>query len=471
MKGFKIKNIKYKLNSWIVTVVVIAAVILLNLIITTLSAKVPLKIDLTRGQQFEITNETKTALKDLPQEVKLSVIGTEDKASAVTKEYINRYKAMSSKISVAYLDIYKNQPILYDYEQKGENLSEGDILLECNGNYKIVSGAGLYSQTFSPDAGEQNYSFELESKLTNAIVTVSGMMKESVIYFLEGHGEQQPRTFLETIKMQGHKTETISILTSEIPEDARLLITYAPSADFSLDECEKIDKFLEKGGNLIASFIPGGQKMERFEGYLSEWGITVQPEFVLEQDSNYVIEGDVRIFRPTLIEHEITKNIISQKLPYIAAGSISFKMASENSQRATVKSLMTTTTKAIAVDPLSVDASSGELKGPFNLVVVSAREYPEVSRVMTIGSTASLELSSQQVNTRANVDFSANLISYMTNNTENLQIAPKIVTTGQILTEKLTESGVTLMYLGLVWVLPIIIIIAGLVIWLKRRYL
>ena len=467
------KNIKYKLNSWVITAVVIVGVILLNLIITTLSTKIPLKIDMTKGQQFEITTETKENLKALSKDIKLTVIGTEEQASPIIKEYITRYKSMTGKLSVEYIDIYKNQPLLYSYEQKGENLSQNDILLECDGNYKIVSAAGIYSQTFSPDEGQQNYSFELESKLTNAIVTVSGMMKESVIYFLEGHGEQVSRGFSEIIKMQGHKTSVISIASAEIPEDARLLISYAPTADLTVDECERLDKFLENGGNLLVAYMPGGQRMERFESYLSEWGITPQHEIVLEKDANYKSANDA-IFLPNLIEHEITKNLISQKLSYIVAGSISFKIAAENTQRATVKSIMTTTNKAIGKNPLTsttYEAEEGDTKGPFNLVVISEKTYPEVSRVMAVGSVDSIEAGSQVTATRANTDFAANIISFMTNNTQNLQIAPKIVTTGQILPEKITEAGINLLYLGLVWILPIIIIVIGLVVWLRRRYL
>ena len=472
-KILNMKNIKYKLNSWVITAVVIIAVILVNLIITTLSAKIPLKIDMTKGQQFEITLETKNILKDLDRNIQVSVIGTEDQTSPLIKEYIDRYKSMSNKLSVTYVDIYKNQPLLYSYEQKGEKLSQSDILLECEGNYKIVAASTLTSQTFSPEEGQQNYSFELESKFTNAIVTVSGMMTESKVYFLEGHGEQQSTGFLEIVKTQGHKTETISIVNGEIPEDAKLLIAYAPSADFSLDECERIDKFLEKGGNFLVTYMPGVPNLERLSAYLSEWGITPENGIVLEKDQNYVMQ-DPAIFIPTLIEHETTKNLISKKLSYIVAGSISFKLSADNTQRATVKSVMTSTNKAIAKTGAvmsSYELEEGDIKGPFNLIAVSERTYPEVSRVIAIGATSSLEVSSQYEETRANVDFAANLISYMTNNTQNLQIAPKIITTGQILPEKLTSTGITLMYLGLVWILPIIVIVIGLVVWLRRRYL
>ena len=59
----KSKNTKYKLNSWIVSIVAIAAIVLVNAIFTGLEQKLPLKIDLTEAKQFEISAETKNVMK------------------------------------------------------------------------------------------------------------------------------------------------------------------------------------------------------------------------------------------------------------------------------------------------------------------------------------------------------------------------------------------------------------------------
>ena len=48
----KNKNTKYKLNSWIVSIVAIAAIVLVNAIFTGLEQKLPLKIDLTEAKQL-----------------------------------------------------------------------------------------------------------------------------------------------------------------------------------------------------------------------------------------------------------------------------------------------------------------------------------------------------------------------------------------------------------------------------------
>ena len=135
----KNKNLKYRLNSWVVTAVVIIAVILVNAIISSLSAKLPLKLDLTAAKQYDLTDQTKEVMKQLSIPVKLSVLGTEETISPITKEYIDKYKNMSPNMQVEYIDVYKNQSVLYSYQAKGETLSGGDLLFEAEGRYKIVS--------------------------------------------------------------------------------------------------------------------------------------------------------------------------------------------------------------------------------------------------------------------------------------------------------------------------------------------
>jgi hypothetical protein len=465
------KNIKYKLNSWVVTLAVVTAVVLINIIITNLSQKMPIKIDLTKGKQFEITAETKTAVSKIDKEIAVSVLGAEDTISPVIKEYITRYKNMSDKIKFTYVDVYKNQGLLQKYQAKGEELAQGDLLFEANGRYKIVKAAQLYSQTASFDEKQDNYSFELESKMTNAIVTVAGLMEESVVYYLEGHGEQKGQYFPEIIKNQGHKTSTISIVNADIPADAKLLISFVPTADFSQSECDKLDKFLDNGGNFLAVYSPGVGKLEKLDKYLEEWGIVAGQNMILEKEKSMVAKNEAMFF-PKMASHNITDNLIAQKLPLMFVGSISFDIITANVQKATVTPIIMTSEKAIGKKDLqteSTDFVEGDSKGPFNLAVVSEKTYPNTSRVMVIGSAYAVELPEELTGNKANSEFTSNAVSFLTNNKSNLSIAPKIVTQGKI--TGLSQLGMALMYYGLVWMLPLIILIVGIVIWLKRRYL
>lgn len=466
----KNKNTKYKLNSWIVSVAAIAAIVLVNAIFSGLEQKLPLKIDLTEAKQFEISAETKNAMKKLDKDVKVSVLGSEDNISPIITEYMNKYKAMSKNFSVEYIDVYKNQALLYTYQAKGENVSDGDLIVECGNQYKIIDSSSIYSDSMSL-GDEQMYSFDLETKLTNSIVTVSGMMKESVIYFLQGHGEGESSALKNNIDTMGYKNDTLNIINEDIPEDANLLITVTPSGDFTADECEKIDKFLDGGGNLFAVFTPGMPRLERFESYLGEWGITVHQDMVIENDDSKAIQSPL-IMLPELKDHDITKNLISQELTPIFYGTSSFDITDENTQRAEVTSLAESSSKSIGKTNLESSNTSfedGDIQGPLTLAAVAERTGDKPARIMVTGSAAALELPEQMTGTKANSQFVTSSVTWLTNNSTNLKISPKVITEGKI--TSLTKANTAVFYYVFVLGLPVIILIAGIVIWLRRRYL
>ena len=58
-------NKKYLVSSWIITALVIVAVIFLNLIASSLTTKFSLKIDLTEDSQYSISKETKEIMDKL----------------------------------------------------------------------------------------------------------------------------------------------------------------------------------------------------------------------------------------------------------------------------------------------------------------------------------------------------------------------------------------------------------------------
>lgn len=461
------KNIKFKFNSLIVTAVVIIAVILVNLIVTTLATKVDLKLDLTRSQKFDITDQTRSVMKQLSVPIDVKVLGKKDEVSLEIVEYLDRYSAMNSNFRVNYVDVYKNQSVFYTYVSKGENLQAGDIVLEYGDRYKIVSAASIYSQSISTVPGENKYSFDLEMKLTNAVVTLSGLMDESVVYLLEGHSEMTLSYLNRLLSEQGYKTGTVNILNSEIPNDAMMLISCIPAADFSAEECEKINNFLRAGGNFMVVYTAGVPSLPRLESYLSEWGINKTANLVLEQDANKIYNGNPIAIIAEMQQHDITASVISQNTPVLFVESMGFDVSKSNAQNAVPQVLINASNKAIGKMDLNAAQSlafeEGDVEGAVGMAVLSERDN---AKVMVIGSASAVEISSQYP---GNSQLISSMVSYLTDNGANLKIAPKEVTEGKI--TNLTKAGINVMYYTLVWGLPAVILVLGIVIWLKRRYL
>jgi len=460
------KNTKFKFNSLMVTAVVIVAVIFVNLIVTALASKVNLKLDLTRSQKFEITEQTQTVMKQLDKVINVKVVGKKDEINLEVAEYLDRYSAMNSNFKVSYIDVEKNQSVLYTYIAKGENLRMGDVVLEYLDRYKIVSASSLYTQTVSNVLGENKYNFDLEMKLTNAVVTLTGASEESAIYLLEGHSEAS-LTYLNTLlNEQGYKSQTINILNSEIPADAMTLISCVPAADYTAEECEKIDAFLQSGGNFIVISTAGVPELPRLESYLAEWGITKTSDIVVEHDANKMYNGIPFAIMADASEHEITASVISQKTPVLFSESVGYDVQKSNAQNAVPTVLVTSSEKSVGkanLDAATAAYEEGDDMGPVGMMVLSEKEN---SKVMVIGSASAVEISAQYP---GNAQLISSSVSYLTDNGGSLKIAPKVVTEGKI--TNLTKTGINVLYYSLVFAFPAIILAIGIVIWLKRRYL
>ena len=471
----KISNIKHRVNSWVVIAAVIAAVVLVNIIVSSLQNKLPLKIDITESKQYEITSQTKEVIKTLEKdasvtEIKLQILASRDTIESnipEIAEYIERYRNLSSKIKVEYVDVYTNQTLLNEYKAKGETLTVGDMIVSIGERYKVITLSNIYSETF--DLSETtNYTFNLEAKLTNAVVTVSGLMQEAKVYFLEGHGEQTLQTLPGILDMQDYSTDIISITNTDIPDDAQLVICAAPTADFTAEECERIDKFLENGGNFLAVFYPTTQTEERLpklKSYMQEWGITVNNDVVLELDESSIYQSPLYIY-PKFADNDIVKTISEQKLAMLVPQPVSIELADKNPQGASVSQLLTTTDKGLSKankEQLSAEVEEGDKNGTFTLAAVSERESTN-SRVMVLGSVHMLETGLE-----GNSMFMQNAVTWLTDNTNDFKISPKVISVGRI--TGLTQTMFNVFYILFVFVIPIIILAAGLVIWNRRRFL
>lgn len=73
------------------------------------------------------------------------------------------------------------------------------------------------------------------------------------MYVLEGHGESDlPETLADNIEKENIVTNTLSLLTvDEIPEDADVILSYAPQTDISEEEKEMLSDYAADGGKFL----------------------------------------------------------------------------------------------------------------------------------------------------------------------------------------------------------------------------
>ncbi len=469
---FKNSKFKYGVNATAISVGVIIGIILLNLIITSIVAKYPLKLDFSKDQVFEFSQQTKDILKSLSKPINVYAMypdNLENENVKQVKEFLNKYQAMSEQFKVQYIDPVKDPTFLRKYEAKGETVGEGSIILDDGSKAKVIG----FNEMFSQNQNTGETSILAEQKLTAAIAFMQGEAGKNIIYFVQGHGENENTGLSQTLSQENYEVKNVNLTSSAIQSDALAVVCIAPARDFLADEITKLDGYLSKGGKIFFALAPGQSAMPRLESYLQEWGIIVQNDLVIEGDANKVYRTYNQIIvAPDMQPHDITNKLLAQNLSFFVPNGRSFEISQSAAQGAKVTSLLKTTNNSwgkVNFPVKSITQEATDIKGPLNIAVVSEKLYDNFSaaRIFALGSIEALGSELLSEASYANGDFILNTFSWMTERKDQLSIRPKVISPEKLVITQ--QQSAIAFYVLLAF--PIFILAAGLIVWYRRRYL
>ena len=175
-------------------------------------------------------------------------------------------------------------------------LRSNTVIFSSGENYRVVtdhySGAG-FADFFMLDSSGSAYAYVGEEMIASMISWVLHD-EHKTAYLTQNHGETADIAFSNLLACAGYYVDVINLRTSEIPEDAGLVIISNPTTDFErgaevtvYTEIERLERYLAEGGNLYVALDPYARRMPVLEGFLGEWGITVSGE---EVDGSYYRE-------------------------------------------------------------------------------------------------------------------------------------------------------------------------------------
>ena len=466
------KRIKLKMGitSVVITAVVVACVIMFNAMVALLGEKLPLTIDLTGDKVYEFSDRTKDLMKNLDKEVCAYALipeGTSGEYVDYIKAYLDKYEHLSKNFKVKYIDPYQDPAFMNQYSDEKQQAGIGSVIIECENEFKVVPFEQIYTQSNITKVVE----IDMEKKVTNAIMSVTGNLSPAKIYFTEGHGEYIPQNMKALLMEEGYECESINLSVNSIAKDANVVFSVVPMEDFTAKERDALDDFLDRGGRFILVTYPAMKPMKRLDGYMAEWGLNLNYDYVVETDSESSLSAGQSIPIPIakLQEHTITTKLASSKSPLALPEAMSISVGKTKNGSSVTKLLMTSPgsygKKNLNSETLKKEA--GDVEGPLCLSAISEKSGESNSAVMILGSLSAFE-SAQIINEGAflNGDYLLNSVSYLCGIREAGAIRAK-----QISAEKMTmtQKQVVISMLILQYVLPVIILLAGLFVWLRRR--
>ena len=223
-------------------VVMVAIFVVIIGMVSAMSVKYKVRVDLTANQRYSLSRQTVKLLRSLDREVEaIAFYRGDERTRQAMVDLLGEYAYHSPHFKFWFVDPDKRPAEAAKYGVT----SYRTTLLRSRGKEEVVS-------------------FESEAKVTNALMKV---LRDQVktIYLTQGHGENSiadeqeygyalAKKFLESESYQVR--ELLLVGETTIPADASVVVVSGPRTDLQPTELEKLDLFLKGGGSVLFMLDP-----------------------------------------------------------------------------------------------------------------------------------------------------------------------------------------------------------------------
>ncbi|NJD08147.1 MAG: ABC transporter, partial [Methylococcaceae bacterium] len=328
-----------------------------------------------------------------------------------------------------------------------------------------------------------------EPNLANALQRLAHA-KEQHVVFLEGHGDRSPKGHANHDLGQfgdqlGRKGLTVSLInlavTPAIPDNTDLLVIAGPTVNLLAGEVKLIQDYVAKGGNLLWLAEPGD--LHGLAPLAQQLGLKFLPGVVVDASTQlFGIDDPTFALVAEYPPHAITLGFSAMTLFPKAAAMTTEGDNSEFERTVLLSTLRRSWTETGPVEgKIQFDADKGEHEGPLTIGYSLTRQVqpkpapasdkpaqpeqkPKEQRIAVIGDGDFL--SNSFLGNGGNLELGLNVIHWLTENDQFINIPAKTVRDRNLNLSDLAASLIGLSYLI---VLPVALIASGATIWFKRR--
>lgn len=471
-------------NKWLIdgtkTLILVAIIIAAYIGVSIVLEKNTLpSIDLTENKLYSLSQETKTKLDNLDKKITIQLINLGNYEYAI--EYAKKYEAYSKNIEVEEIsDLSTRTDLMTKY-----NLTSEDSLIVIKTDEKetTLNVDDLYTVDYNTYE-QVNLT---EEAITNAILGLT-LEKKPKIYILTGNNYYETsalNTITEGLKSDANDVEELDLLSKgTMPEDCDTLIITTQKKDISELEKDEIIKYIKKGGKILALTSQSMVVTEtpNLDSVFAEYGITLPKGVVFEQDTSRMLSGSPE-FIVSSVEpsSEIVKNLGAKvEICTIDPGKIEFADSDKLTELGvTYETIATTSDKAYMRTDFTIQSFNKTDKdedAENTIVGAIATKTIDENTTSTIAIYSSeifaldmrIQLNNQYymyaVGLRNNKDIVLNTVSYLNERTDTITIRKTSNSEKYNVTELQNR-----IILAIIFIVPIIIIISGIVVWQIRR--
>jgi ABC-type uncharacterized transport system involved in gliding motility auxiliary subunit len=448
---------------------VIALVLGILVGINVIGKKYSWKKDLTRMGLNTLSPQTVKVLSGLNKEVKVYYF-----SSAQEKErnepLIKNYARESKFFQYEFVDMVRRPTFV---QSMGVKRNE-TVALVLGNKKELIDGV-------------------TEEKLTNGLIK---LLREGElnVYFTVGHGEKslvanpdEPVNYAslkDELARQGYQVKELNLFAEgKIPQDAGVVVVGGPAKAFFPKELEVLFQWVKSGGRVLFALDVDPQESGLSKGSkqiaesLKSFGLEFPATMLVDPTSRAAnMEAQVLLGFSGSKEHPITKNFPASSNAAIFFFPLTTHILSKPVEGIISTPLAITSQNAWAEsDWASLKTGSvtfqpeRDNRGVMNLAMAIEGEKKENSkRIRFVVFGTSTFAASGLLDKVANRDLFFNTLNWLTDEEQFISIRPKDQNEGL---KQFDNNILNLILLITIFVMPILIIAAGIVVWIRRSKL
>ncbi len=314
-----------------------------------------------------------------------------------------------------------------------------------------------------------------EQHITNALQRLS-RAAERWLVFVEGHGERKPFSqanydlllWTQQLQDKGFHVQGLNLaMTGLIPDNTSVLVIASPQVDYLPGEVELIADYVRGGGNLLWLVDPDG--WHGLDTLAEQLGLSLEPGTVIDPTTQmYAINNPTFALIGDYGFHALTRDF---ELLTVFPMAVGLRMEAQDTWQSE-DFLLTSATSwsetGVLMGVAEFDVNE-DVPGPLSIGIAATREHgsngdARQQRLVVIGDGDFL--SNTYVGNGGNLDLGLNVVNWLSRDDQLLAISAK---TAQDTSLDLSQNQLMLIGVGFLLGLPMLLAVAGGVVWWRRR--
>jgi len=452
-------------------VAAVAVTIVLNMVVGQLPGTWK-SLDLTANKLYSLSDQTKEYLKGMSGDVTIYVLVNEDNEDAVLGQTLDRYHDLSQHIKVQYVDPIQN-PRFHTQYTSG-SVSTNSLIVVSDKRSKVIDANDIYVTSYDYDGYNYTSSitgYDGEGQITSALDYV---LSDDIpmVYMTEGHGEQSlSSAFKSSLDKENVEYETINLMDYEaVPDMAACLVINGPASDLSEDDRDKVIAYLDRGGKVILVLGYRELATPNLDAVLAYMDLRIADGLVVEEDQNNYYQVPFYLL-PTVTANTYTSGIYGNY--YIFAPYSQGILVPEEQEDGNVRynNFLETSSSAYSMknfeSATEYGRQEGDIEGPFSLGVEAVKTLEEGEATMVVYSSDQIFTDNASLMVGgANQVLFTNTVSHFVDHETTVSIPAKDY---EVSTLMLSQRSALVLGLITMIILPVGSLIAGFVVWFRRR--